>query len=125
MLKLCLILSAACTVTAFVPTPGPLSLRTYSHRLGPLNIAMNGAQNSRDTATSSVSQINFSRKEAVSAITAALTLVFSQNPAYSEEKAACTYANCPPPPADAPYELTLFQVSDTLIFTICTIRQCE
>lgn len=38
-------------------------------------------------------------------------MIFSELPAYSEDKAACTYANCPAPPADASYELSLFQVA--------------
>lgn len=72
---------------------------------------MNGVQRSVEASgRTSLSELKFTRKEAVSTIAAAITFGLSQSSAFAEEKAACTYASCPPPPADAVYELSLFQV---------------
>jgi hypothetical protein len=113
MLRVCVILATAGAAAAFAPATGHLALRSASRRISSSNVAMNGAQKSREgLGSSSASQITFSRKEAVSAFAAGAALIFSELPAYSEDKAACTYANCPAPPADASYELSLFQVHE-------------
>ena len=126
MLKIVLALAMSAAASGFAPSSAPLPLRLRSHSSLSSGTVMSCAQNSGEAARKEVaSEIRFSRKEAVSSIAAAITFGLSQTPAFADDKAACTYANCPPPPADATYELTLFQVVRNYAQSNAQIRGAE
>jgi hypothetical protein len=116
MLRFTVLLATVGAASAFAPAVSPLSQHLRSSRTSPMILTMNGVQSSVDASgRSGLSSLKFTRKEAVSTIAAAITFGFTQSSVFAEEKAACTYASCPPPPADAVYELSLFQVASALI----------